>query len=163
MAKRPKTKTEMLGIRVSPKIRYGLELLARKQQRTISEIVNFAIDAYLESDGIAKKSGHGFSNLDALWSEDRYYRLLNEIILSVPLSEAEKIVSSVLIKSGILTVTGNDFDHNEEIINLIKTQIEEGLSSEQAATKFSESLSAFLPLTYSGEKKWSDFSGFMKP
>lgn len=36
-------KTETIALRVSPKIRYGLELLARKKSRTLSSIIEWAL------------------------------------------------------------------------------------------------------------------------
>jgi len=48
------TKTDTLTVRVSPKNKYGLELLARKQNRTLAGVVEWAIDKAFkdETDGL---------------------------------------------------------------------------------------------------------------
>lgn len=77
MAKRPKTKTELISVRVPPKLRYGLELVARKKGLTLSEAMMRAAEAYLEADGIAaKQQGEMQSTLDRVWHENELVRLV---------------------------------------------------------------------------------------
>ncbi|MBY0404184.1 MAG: hypothetical protein K2X66_09815, partial [Cyanobacteria bacterium] len=52
-SKGSQTKAEALTLRVNPKIKYGLELLARKQHRTLSSVMEWAIDKALKD----KKDG----------------------------------------------------------------------------------------------------------
>lgn len=48
------TKGETITVRLSPKMKFGLELLARKQHRTISGVVEWAIARALESDELGQ-------------------------------------------------------------------------------------------------------------
>lgn len=77
--KKPKIRTETVGVRLPPKLRYGLVLVARKNGLTLSEAMMRALEAYLENDGIAAKQkdqGLMLSMLDKLWSESPAQRLL---------------------------------------------------------------------------------------
>lgn len=67
------TKADILNIRVHPKIKYGLDLLSRKQHRTMTSVVEWAINRMLK-DNIEGLSG----KLDELWDTsepDRYIKL----------------------------------------------------------------------------------------
>lgn len=68
------TKVETLTIRVSPKMKFGLELLSRKQHRTLTSVAEWALDKALndKSEGLWRivKSDYG---------EDSYYSILEEV------------------------------------------------------------------------------------
>lgn len=69
-SKKPKIRTEKIGIRISPKLKYGLELVSNKKGLSLSESTVRALEAFLEADGIAAtKAGKNQSLLDKLWSE----------------------------------------------------------------------------------------------
>lgn len=62
-------RTECVTLRISPKLRYGLELLCRRQFRSITDVMAFALSEAIKTDGLP---------LDALWSVDpkeRFQRL----------------------------------------------------------------------------------------
>lgn len=74
--KKPKLKTELVGVRMPPKLRYGLELYARKKGLTLSDVMMRALEAYLEKDGLLEKiSGEDLTILDKLWSESPSERI----------------------------------------------------------------------------------------
>lgn len=54
---KPHAKVETLTIRVSPKIKYGLELLARKQHRTLSSVADWALSKALKEPGEGLEDG----------------------------------------------------------------------------------------------------------
>lgn len=69
-------KTETIGVRMPPKLRYGVELLARKNGTTLSTVMVTAAERLLEGEGMANKAhGQLLSLLDRLWSESEIERL----------------------------------------------------------------------------------------
>lgn len=66
MGRPSKGKTNSLTIRIEPRARYGLELLARKQRRTLSSVIEWAILGGISNDGI---------DLQSLWDVDEAERL----------------------------------------------------------------------------------------
>lgn len=73
-------KTESLTVRLDPKIRYGLELLARKQRRTLSSVVEWALHKaiYDKTEGLYDEQGGDANLLDFLWDveeADRHYHM----------------------------------------------------------------------------------------
>lgn len=65
------TKVESITVRLHPKIKYGLELLARKQHRTLSSVVEWALDGALKEE----ESGFNGSYKDPLTGNSSYYLL----------------------------------------------------------------------------------------
>ena len=61
-------KSNSLTVRLEPKLRYGLELLARKQRRNLSGVVEWALLCQINSkdDGI---------DLEKLWDVDEVGRI----------------------------------------------------------------------------------------
>lgn len=75
--KKPKLRTEQVGVRMPPKLRYGLELVARKSGQTLSEAMLRALECYLEIDGIGlTPPRRHFSLLDTIWSESKSERFV---------------------------------------------------------------------------------------
>lgn len=60
--KRTLTKTQSITVRLAPKLRYGLELLARKQHRNLSEVISWIVHCSIEADStiadILKRTWH---------------------------------------------------------------------------------------------------------
>ena len=81
------TKSDRLALRADPKMRYGLELLARIQRRSLSSVIEWAIlKAFSDpSDGLEmEESGHNrltgkhsSNRLELLWDTDEIVRFLN--------------------------------------------------------------------------------------
>lgn len=70
-------KTEALSIRIDPRLRYGLELLARQQRRSVTGVVEWAIDQALRNETVTD-SGTSFDQLvKDLWSPNEVERLVN--------------------------------------------------------------------------------------
>jgi hypothetical protein len=73
-----KPKLGVISVRVDPKLRYGLDLVARKQHISVSDAVVQAVDTYLQEKGLAvKELGQNLSLLDRLWSESESERIVN--------------------------------------------------------------------------------------
>ncbi len=66
MGRPAKGKTNSITIRIESKLRYGLELLARKQRRTLSSVIECAVARSIIEGGI---------NLSELWDVDEADRL----------------------------------------------------------------------------------------
>ena len=73
-------KAESITVRLDPKIRYGLELLARKQRRNLSSVVEWALHKAIhdQDNGLAEKDENGIDEnlLYQLWDveeSDRFY------------------------------------------------------------------------------------------
>lgn len=62
-----KDKTEIVTVRLNPELRFGLELLSRQQHRTLSGVVEWALDQIL-----SRREGF---NLDKVWDVDEADRL----------------------------------------------------------------------------------------
>ena len=73
-------RTETVTVRLDPKLRYLAELAARKQRRTLSSFIEWAIEQSLESVSIKNVKENEPSNLsriaDSLWSVGPPERLL---------------------------------------------------------------------------------------
>lgn len=74
MRKRQTAKTESLTVRLSPRVRYGLELLARKQRRNLSSVIEWAINclAFNGENGLIEND---VNLLDQLWDTDEIKRI----------------------------------------------------------------------------------------
>jgi len=70
------TKAVNVSTSVSPKMRYGLELLSRKQHRNISEIVLCAIKSLMVDPIEGLVDEQGVSILDNVWELDELDRLV---------------------------------------------------------------------------------------
>jgi hypothetical protein len=73
-----KLKAETVGVRMPSKLRYGLELLARRNNLTLSGQIIRAAEQMLEEAGLTSRpSGELVSSLDKLWSDDVLERALS--------------------------------------------------------------------------------------
>ena len=64
------TKGEVVTLRLTPRIRYGLELLARQQRRTLSSVAEWAFYEAFKTESIAPSTGEEKTlkeALDDLW------------------------------------------------------------------------------------------------
>lgn len=76
MKKRQVYKGHSFSLRVPEKIRYGLDLLARRRGIQMSALVGRAIETLLETEGLAaKRPGEVVTLLDRIWSEDEPERV----------------------------------------------------------------------------------------
>jgi hypothetical protein len=75
------SKVETLTIRMSPKIKYGLEILSRKQHRTLTSVAEWALDRVLNdrNEGLWMTEGNEtFNLLERIWDPiepDRFIKL----------------------------------------------------------------------------------------
>lgn len=69
---------DLISVRVDPMLRFGLDLVARKQHISISDAVVHAVNDYLEKMMLTvKMPGQMLSMLDTLWSEYESERIIN--------------------------------------------------------------------------------------
>lgn len=77
MARKKETKSERLGIRISARQRFGLDLMARKYRISEAEAVARCIEAALDKEGFTPlKEGGLFSVFDYLYDGSPAVRLL---------------------------------------------------------------------------------------
>jgi len=77
-------KSDVITVRLNPKLKYGLEILSRKQHRNISSLVTWAIEQAINDpeDGLYKKMDKGLKGedpkqmLEVLWDVDPADRLV---------------------------------------------------------------------------------------
>ena len=75
--KRQTFKGHSFSLRVPEKVRYGLDLLARKHHVQMSALVMRAIDKMFDDEGLnSRDQGQLLSLLDKLWSESESERIL---------------------------------------------------------------------------------------
>lgn len=90
-----------LTVRLDPKLRYALELMARKQRRTLSSVIEWAIEkaANDPEGGIIEKDekGRSLNLLEQIWDVEEFDRLYNMRIHRPSLMsfEEEKIAKQV--------------------------------------------------------------------
>jgi len=92
MAKKSKAgttaKSDVITVRLSPKLKYGLDLLARKQHRPLSSVVTWAIEQAINDpeSGLYKNMSKGLTvakpkqMLEVLWDIDPADRLVKRAI-----------------------------------------------------------------------------------
>lgn len=69
-------RSELIALRITPKMRFGLELLARRQQRTITDMAIFAIQGLFEQFFIHMQGEEVINELDRIWSPHEHVRLV---------------------------------------------------------------------------------------
>ena len=95
---RQKTKTDTIGVRVPPKTRYALDLIARKRGASLSALMVEAADKLIESEGMTVvRPGDDASLIDLLWSESEGERLL-ALFRHAPslLTHPERVMAQIL-------------------------------------------------------------------
>jgi hypothetical protein len=95
---RQKTKTDTIGVRVPPKTRYALDLIARKRGASLSALMVEAADKLIESEGMTVvRPGDKATLLDTLWSESEDGRLMS-LLRYAPtlLTHPERVMADVL-------------------------------------------------------------------
>lgn len=77
----PAPKTDALSIRIDPRLRYGLEMMARQQRRSVTGVVEWAIDATLKREyatSDAQGDNPTFNDLlGQVWRPNEVERLVN--------------------------------------------------------------------------------------
>ena len=97
------TKAESITVRLDPKIRYGLELLARKQRRNLSSVVEWALQKAINEpeDGLIEtnlNTGIKYNLLYELWDVEESDRLLKMAMWKHELRTFEEERLSKLIR-----------------------------------------------------------------
>jgi hypothetical protein len=88
-------KTEVVTLRLDPKTKFGLELLSRKQYRSLSSVVEWAINYALQN------GTEGIEDLDNIWDVEEADRLVKLAILQPNLlSYEEQLVWKIIKEHG---------------------------------------------------------------
>lgn len=100
-------KSEVITIRLTPKMKFGLELMARLHKRSVAQTADIAIQRLLWDpfDGQEAVSGtpRDPGLLDALWSPHRGERLRRMVFTSPELvAPEEEVLWNQLVRSGRL-------------------------------------------------------------
>ena len=75
-------RTEMVAVRLVPKLKYAAEIAARSQRRTVSSLVEVAVAAYLPTLSVAEPTEEGerpiklMTLMDSLWDPDESDRFV---------------------------------------------------------------------------------------
>lgn len=122
-----RNKSEVITIRINPKLKFGLELMARLHNRSVAQTVEMAIQRVLEDpfDGIQNLRNVRYEHdlIDKLWSPHRGERLLR-MVLTHPelLSYEEEVLWNKLTRAGVtedyLVRTGHSALHVRPNSNL---------------------------------------------
>ena len=79
-----RNKSEVITIRINPKLKFGLELMARLHNRSVAQTVEMAIQRVLEDpfDGVQNLRDVRYDQdiIDKLWSPHRGERLLKMVL-----------------------------------------------------------------------------------
>ncbi len=125
-------KAESITVRLEPKIRYGLELLARKQRRTISSVVEWALQKAIHdtAEGLYDEQGKELNLLEFLWDveeSDRLYQLAT-CRRNLMNFEEEKLIK-IIIESDYFHALSDSFLHlkNDENPHIYHQKMREGL------------------------------------
>lgn len=101
-----RNKSEVITIRINPKLKFGLELMARLHNRSVAQTVEMAIQRVLEDpfDGIQNLRDVRYERdlIEKLWSPHRGERLLR-MVLTHPelLSYEEEVLWHKLTRAGV--------------------------------------------------------------
>lgn len=95
-SKKPKpTRSETLGLRLDPRMKYALELLSRAQHRSISGTVEWCVERALQSETVATELADldlPFEQLtDRIWDVDPYRRLVDLCCYAPKLATFEEL------------------------------------------------------------------------
>ena len=99
------TRSEIITVRIDPKLRYISELAARKQRRTLSSFIEWAMETslqhvHIESRGTdAEKQGSMADLVEKLWHVDEVDRFVNLTLYCPELLTYEEQIRWNLIKS----------------------------------------------------------------
>ena len=75
-------RTEMVAVRLVPKLKYAAEIAARSQRRTVSSLVEVAVAAYLPTLSVAEPTDEGeqpiklMTLMESLWDPDESDRFV---------------------------------------------------------------------------------------
>lgn len=113
------SKTEALAIRLDPKVKYGLEILARQQRRSITSVVEWALNEALKQE---LRVSYSFKNqlpgttiretydefvLDHIWDTDEVLRLIKLVQYNADLLTYEENQLWNLIQNNALYWIGS--------------------------------------------------------
>jgi hypothetical protein len=98
------SRTETVTVRLDPKLRYLAELAARKQRRTLSSFVEWAIEENLKTVHLSEDESESIANMAAfLWDvdePDRFVRLA--LLYPDMLTHDEQVLWKLIIENGYL-------------------------------------------------------------
>lgn len=72
-------KSEALSVRIDPRMKYGLDLLARHQRRAVTGVVEWCLSEVFRVESVPGAKGRSYTIDDAIritWSENELERLL---------------------------------------------------------------------------------------
>lgn len=97
------SRSEVVSVRLDPKLRYIAELAARKQRRTVSSFIEWAVERGLDSVSAADEGQTLWNEADALWDVDESDRF-TKLALRHPdlLTHEEQILWKLLRENGLL-------------------------------------------------------------
>lgn len=103
-----RNKSEVITLRINPKVKFGLELMARLHNRSVAQTVEMAIFRLLRDpfDGMQHTRDVAYDRdiIDKLWSPHRGERLLRMVLEHRELlSYEEELVWNKMARAGLLS------------------------------------------------------------
>jgi len=97
------TRSEVVTVRLDPKLRYIADLAARKQRRSVSSFIEWAVERGVDSVYVAEQGPSLWNEADELWDVDESDRFV-KLALRHPdlLSHDEQIVWKLVRENGYL-------------------------------------------------------------
>lgn len=139
-SKKPKpTRSETLGLRLDPRLKYALELLARAHRRSISGAVEWCVDKALKEEVVEDYHGRSSNLYDAafeLWDVDPLQRLVAINLLAPRLATFEEAQAFRILQDttalwsssvrSVNTFTGFMFADPDEVLKKLSEMVNNG-------------------------------------
>jgi hypothetical protein len=154
-----KIKAESVGVRMPSKLRYGLELLARRNGLTLSGQIIRAAENLLEQEGLtAKQAGAIYTRLDVLWSQNEAERLLALCQHAPELSSGDEQAMATLLSA--IKQSANREELKKEL-GFVGTDLILGPESAAELTALAEEMLAMNPKLAAEFKEPGSFLTFI--
>lgn len=109
--KKAEQPTVNVSLRIEPKIRFAIDLLAREQKRSITGVIEWSVMQALKTQSIKTPAGDEISLyelMDLAWSPDEADRIISLGMLSPhTLNHEENCIWTLIKSSGIFMVLGD--------------------------------------------------------
>jgi hypothetical protein len=135
-AKKKNIRTETIGFRLEPKLRFAAELAARKQRRSLSNFIEWAVEEAVKNVTLGRDQRSGgektaYDAIQSVWDVDEADRFINlASSFSYLLTHEEEILSKLIISSGVLWKGHYDSEgkwvwHTDPSVHLIYDRLRE--------------------------------------
>lgn len=114
--KKAEQTTINVSLRIDPKIRYAIDLLAREQKRSITGVIEWSVLQALKAQEVTSPAGNTLSLyelMDLTWSPDEAERITALGVFSPhTLNHEESCIWSLIKSSGLFMLRGKGDNHD---------------------------------------------------